>query len=245
MILAVKELSSTTAGHRHIARSHARFGLSRLSAEIGTARFRVPIYNGVQIIGGGDGGGETLLRASIPEGVRVVGHRRYGVLVVANPIIRRCPLARFGTASMHSTVSGIRSAGILMPLSRRHARPSNREPLDARLYLMPRRILSSAPQARKARAPGHHCRLRGRAALEKATASNPAPTHSSRSIHGTCLFFLHCRPTMPRPRSARSAGAQGAAGADGRLPRTTTSLPKIAAGQGAARSAATAGPPSA
>ena len=199
MILAVKERSSTTAGHRHIARSQARFCLARLSAEIGTARFRVPIYNGVQIIGGGDGGGETLLRASIPEGVRVVGHRRYGVLVVANPIIRRCPLARFGTASMHSTVSGIRSAGILMPLSRRHARPSNRQPLDARLFLMPRQNLPSAPKARKSRVPGHRCKLPGRAELDKAPVTNPAPTYPSCSILRKRSFSIHCRLTMPRP----------------------------------------------
>lgn len=150
MILAARERLGTTAGPRRITRSQARFCLARLSAEIGTARFRVPISNGVQIIGGGDGGSETLLRASIPEGVRVAGHRRYVVLAVANPIIRRCPLARPGTTSMLSTASNTRSAGIFAALSRRHARPSNREPLDARLLLMPRRILPPAPQALKA-----------------------------------------------------------------------------------------------
>lgn len=214
MILAVKELSSTTAGHRHIARSQARFGLSRLSAEIGTSRFRVPISNGVQIIGGRDGGSETLLRASIPEGVRVAGHRRYVVLAVANPIIRRCPLARPGTTSMLSTASNTRSAGIFAALSRRHARPSNREPLDARLLLMPRRILPPAPQALKA-PPGHHRRLRASAA-HRAGSCLESRSDPSFTLHPRNTPLL---PSLPSDHVSTPIGPIGRRATRGRRRR--------------------------
>ena len=193
MILAVKELSSTTAGHRHITRSQARFGLSRLSAEIGTARFRVPISKSVHVIEGGEGYDETRSLVPTSKIFRVGEYRRYDVLTAVDPVVRGRQQARLGTAS------GSRSAGILMLAPSRHVRPKDGQPLDARLFSMPRQNLPSAPKARKSRVPGHRCKLPGRAELDKAPATNPAPTYPSCSILGKRSFSIHCRLTMPRP----------------------------------------------